>query len=246
MIQSVRLLAREAAVFLEISSQVRSNIDRLLRIAILHDPAETGPHAERVGAIAAELYQRWAEKRGLPPDETRRYKGYLRLAAMLHDIGKVGISDLVLKKKGKLNDDEFSIMRMHTRFGANLFIEDAEDITEMSREIALHHHQKWDGTGYPSPDDCDILAGEDIPLCARITAIADVFDALVSPRCYKPSWTFERAEKLLRDEAGKHFDPEIVECFSEIKETIELIYKRYPDEALPPEGEGEKKAATAE
>ena len=232
--QTVRMLAREAAVFLEISAHTRDNIERLLNIAVLHDPTETGPHAERVGAIAAELYQYWAEKRGYAPENIRYYRGQLRLAAMLHDIGKVGISDLVLKKNGKLTDEEYSVMQQHTILGSTLFSPGDQDLSELAHEIALHHHQKWDGKGYPLPDDGVTLAGENIPLSARLTAIADVFDALVSPRSYKKPWTFEDAETILHKDAGTHFDPELVSCFSEMLETVRLIYDRFPDHELPP------------
>ena len=227
--RTVHLLAREAAVFLEISAHTRDNIERLLNIAALHDPMETGPHAERVGAIAAELYQYWAEKHGHTPENIRYYRGQLRLAAMLHDIGKVGISDLVLKKKGKLTDEEFCVMQQHTIFGSALFSPGDKDLSELAHEIALHHHQKWNGKGYPLPDGGVALAGDNIPLSARLTAIADVFDALVSPRCYKEPWTLEDAEALLHKDAGTHFDPELVECFSEMLETVHLIYARFPD-----------------
>lgn len=223
-----RILAREAAGILELGHAVRSTIVHLLRIAILHDPYETGAHAERVGSIAAELYQRWAEKNDLPPEKIRHYKGQLRLASMLHDIGKVGISDKVLKKPGKLTDEEFAIMRNHAVYGADLFLGDDKDIMLLAREISLHHHQKWNGKGYPLLEQ-GAIAGEDIPLAARITAIADVFDALVSPRCYKNAWTFEKAINLLREEAGQHFDPELVTCFLELGETVPMIYKRFPD-----------------
>lgn len=232
---SVQVLAREAATFLEISYQVRESINRLLDIAKLHDPTETGPHAERVGSISAEVYHHWAEKKKLPPEQMRHFKSQLRLAAMLHDIGKVGISDAVLKKPGKLTDEEFVVMQQHTVLGSRLFSDESRDITEMAHEISLHHHQKWNGKGYPTPENPEPpLAGALIPLSARITAIADVFDALVSPRCYKEPWTFERAQNLLREEAGKHFDPELVECFLEIMDTVSMIYQRFPDQHEPP------------
>lgn len=232
---SLRALMREVAIHLEISAQVYRTVYRLLHIAMLHDPAETGPHAERVGAIAAEIYQRWAERNNIPPEQLRAFKNRLRLAAMVHDIGKVGISDTVLKKPGKLTDEEFAVMKTHTSLGAELFSAEPRDITELAREIAYHHHQKWNGRGYP-PVDGKALAGTQIPLSARITAIADVFDALVSPRCYKEPWTFERAVALLRDEAGEHFDPELVACFMELVDVLDMIYARYPDQPLHGEG----------
>ncbi|MDL2271785.1 HD domain-containing protein [Desulfovibrio sp. OttesenSCG-928-I05] len=240
--RSVLQLAREAGTFLEISSQLRDNIDRLLRIAKLHDPSETGPHAERVGAIAAEIYDHYATIKGIPPERARYFKGQIRLAAMLHDIGKVGISDTVLRKPGKLTDEEFAIMRTHAELGAELFSNESKDITEMAYEIALHHHQKWNGKGYPLRDGP--MEGEAIPLSARITAIADVFDALVSPRCYKQPWSFEKAQALLREEAGQHFDAELVECFAAITDTVHMIYERFPDNAPQNDGTGDAPPAS--
>lgn len=225
----IRELAREASLILETGVQTKNSILSLLRITSLHDPTETGPHAQRVGAVVAEVYQHWAEKRKISPEKTRYYKGQLRLAAMLHDIGKVGISDSILKKPGRLTDEEFKVIQKHTVFGAELFQRGLQDITDMAAETALHHHQKWNGKGYPNLPGVSQMSGEEIPLPARITAIADVYDALVSPRCYKEPWPVEKACGLLREEAGQHFDPELVESFLEIAETIKMIYQRFPD-----------------
>lgn len=227
-VNSLRALMREVAVHLEVSEQVYQSVYRLLRIAMLHDPSETGPHAERVGAIAAEIYQCWAEKNAVPPERLRTFKSQLRLAAMVHDIGKVGISDTLLKKPGKLTDEEFAIMKTHTVLGGELFTAESRDIADLAHEICCHHHQKWNGKGYPAVNGAP-LSGEAIPLSARITAIADVFDALVSPRCYKEPWPFERALALLREEAGNHFDPELVGYFTGLLDTLDMIYARYPD-----------------
>ena len=232
--KDVKTLAREAASILERSALLRKNIYRMLYMASTHDPMETGPHAERVGSIAAELYQCRANKLNENPETIRHEKSRIRLAAMLHDIGKVGISDLVLKKNGKLTDEEFNIIRGHTTMGANILNSEGEDLTELAREIALHHHQKWNGTGYASSGNEGKLSGEDIPLAARITAVADVFDALVSPRCYKEPWSFERALNLLREESGKHFDPMLVDCMLEISDMLHMIYARFPDESTEP------------
>lgn len=236
LVDAIKILAREAASHLEVSYQVYQSVDRLLHIAMLHDPSETGPHAERVGAIAAEVYNHWATQKRVPVEQLRSYKGQLRLAAMVHDIGKVGISNAILKKPGKLTDEEFDIMKTHTILGSELFTVNSRDIAEMSHEISLHHHQKWNGRGYPRINDTT-PAGEDIPLSARITAIADVFDALVSPRCYKEPWSMERATNLLKEEAGQHFDPELVESFCDVLDVVKMIYERYPDEKLPPKPE---------
>ncbi|MDR1686941.1 MAG: HD domain-containing protein [Desulfovibrio sp.] len=227
---NARLLAGQASSALEHSMQERKGIYGILRMAAVHDPSETGPHAERVGSVAAELYQRWAEKGEAVPDRERiRYeKNRIRLAAMLHDIGKVGISDLILKKPGKLTDEEFAVMRGHTEIGADILDDDASDIAALARDIALCHHQKWNGRGYPDIDG-KAPAGESIPLGARIVAVADVFDALVSPRCYKNPWSFEAALDLLCREAGEHFDPVLVECIMDIRDMLPLIYERFPD-----------------
>lgn len=227
----IRVLAREIANILERSHLVRASINRLVRLASVHDPLETGPHAERVGAIAAEMYQVRANRLCLDPDVTLHVKSQIRLAAMLHDIGKVGVSDLLLKKPGKLSDDEMAIMRSHTIIGAGILEAEAQSggFMAFAREIAHHHHQKWNGKGYAGPSDAGRLEGEDIPLAARITAIADVFDALVSPRSYKAAWPHEKALALLREEAGSHFDPQLVECLEEIMDVVAKIYERFPD-----------------
>ncbi|MDR0466548.1 MAG: HD domain-containing protein [Deltaproteobacteria bacterium] len=224
-----RILAREASGILERRELEKQSVYGMLRMAAVHDPFETGPHAERVGAIAAELYHAWAVRRGHGLDLIRHEKGRLRLASMLHDIGKVGVGESVLKKPGKLTDEEFSVMRGHTALGASILDGDEGEITALARDIALHHHQKWNGTGYAGSSDEGRLAGEDIPLGARITAIADVFDALVSPRCYKQPWTFEDALNLLRKDAGSHFDPELVECMTRLEELLRHIYEAFPD-----------------
>ena len=227
----VAVFAREAAFILENSRNVSRGIQRLLRIINLHDAAETSAHANRVGAVAAELYQQWAEKRGELSENIRYYKSQLRLAAKLHDIGKVGVSDLVLKKEARLDEGECSIMAAHTWLGSTLFDLNTRDISELATETTLHHHQKWDGSGYSGNVAVPPLAGAEIPLAARITALADVFDCLVSPRGYKGTWTFEDAVNLIARQAGGHFDPELVERFIEIQDVVVAIYQRFPDES---------------
>jgi hypothetical protein len=229
MAYNARILAREAASVLEQSATERRGIYGILRMAAVHDPAETGPHAERVGSIAAELYHRWAERSGHSADSIRYEKSRIRLASMLHDIGKVGVSDLILKKRGKLTDAEFATMRGHTEIGASILADGFGEISHLAREIALHHHQKWDGKGYAGTANDGRLAGEEIPLGARITAIADVFDALVSPRCYKEPWSFGDALALLRNESGRHFDPSLVGDMMELEDILGQIYEKFPE-----------------
>jgi response regulator RpfG family c-di-GMP phosphodiesterase len=157
---------------------------------------------------------------------------------MLHDVGKVGIPDSILKKPAKLNEEEFDIMRFHTVFGARLFVNSTSDLDAMSGEIALNHHEKWEGGGYPGKIadlHCEAemgerKRGEEIPLAARITALADVFDALCSRRSYKKEWSDDRILKVVREESGKHFDPEVVDAFLSIFDLITAIRKKFTEE----------------
>lgn len=223
-------LAQMATIPLERSFLVISMILRILKTAALRDPAETSGHAQRVGNMAAELYHYWADKHNHDPEELLFTKGQLRLAAMLHDVGKVGVPDAVLKKPGKLTDQERLIMQRHSSLGAGLFDGSEHIIDHMAKDIALHHHARWDGSGYTGRKDTPSPGGEEIPLWARITAIADVYDALVSPRPYRKVWTSREAVAYLRQEAGKHFDPELVEDFRSIMDIVKSIYERFPDE----------------
>lgn len=225
--KTVLSLAAMATVPLERSFLLTNMILRMLQTSALRDPAETAGHVYRVGGMAAELYHRWAQAHGEDPERLLATKGILRLAAMLHDVGKVGIPDAVLKKPGRLTDVERSVMQKHAALGASLFKDAADGIDRMAGEIALYHHTKWDGSGYTGDDSVPLPAGTDIPLWARITAIADVYDALVSRRCYKEAWDSGEALDILRKDAGSHFDPELVELFVDIQETVEAIIRRY-------------------
>lgn len=225
--KTVSNLAAMATVPLERSFLLTSMILRMLQTSALRDPSETAGHVYRVGAMAAELYHRWAEAHDVEPGELLATKGVLRMAAMLHDVGKVGIPDAVLKKPGRLTDEERAIMQKHAILGSSLFKNASDGIDRMAGEIALHHHAKWDGSGYTGDESIPSPAGRDIPLWARITAIADVYDALVSRRCYKEAWDSEKAMEVLRKEAGSHFDPELVEFFGDIQDTVKAIIERY-------------------
>jgi len=129
-------------------------------------------------------------------------------AAPMHDVGKIGIPDAVLRKPGKLDADEWAVMRQHVSIGAKIIGEHPSGLLRIAQRIALTHHEKWDGSGYPNG-----LAGEDIPIEGRIVAIADVFDALTSERPYKQAWPVEKAVAFLREQSGQHFDPDLVELF---------------------------------
>ncbi len=229
MVQASNHLVMLTVPALDRANMANDFILRMLRTSSLRDPRETASHVRRVGAMAAEIYHRWAERHHIRFEELRTTKGRIRMAAMLHDVGKVGIPDAVLKKKGRLTPEERAIMETHSALGAELFADARLDVDQMAHSIALHHHQKWNGHGYTGSEKYPLLAGEDIPLEARITAIADVYDALISRRCYKDAWSTEDAEAVLRKDAGSHFDPELVDVFMEIRDIIDAICKRYAD-----------------
>ena len=229
--------ARNAAYAIEKAKLSRELVFRMVEMAELRDPYETTGHAKRVAAVSIEIYQQWAEKHDVPPAEIKQTKDYLWTAAILHDVGKIAISDLILKKNGQLTYQERMDMRYHAIYGARLFKISGSPWDEMAAEVALNHHERWDGKGYPGPID-DIFAdkvylapgkkGKAIPLSARIVAVADVYDSLISVRAYKPAWKEENALKHIHLESGKHFDPEIVDIFVGIHDVIKAIRQKFP------------------
>lgn len=174
-------------------------VDRLARVGDYRDDA-TGDHSRRVGdltyGIAIEL------------GFTKVAATTLRLAAALHDIGKVAVPDAILKKEGALGSEETEVMRNHVLSGASILEDSSSELLQVAQTIARYHHERWDGTGY-----CEGLAGEEIPLEARIVAVADVFDALTSVRPYKVQWSDEAAIAEVTRLAGTHFDPRVVDAF---------------------------------
>ncbi|MFM1822356.1 MAG: hypothetical protein RI967_622 [Planctomycetota bacterium] len=217
-------LASLAAVAVERTQLVRSMILRMIAMAELRDPTETAGHVQRVAALAAMLHARWCDAHGVAADEAVRARDALRIGALLHDVGKVGIPDAILKKPGRLDDAEFAEMKRHTEIGATLFAGLRSDIDESAAEVARSHHEKWDGSGYPRG-----LAGEAIPLFARIVAVADVYDALASSRAYKEAWPRERILALFAEEAGRHFDPELARFLIEEIDEAEAIRARHAE-----------------
>ena len=243
----IRHFATSAALAVERARMTRDIILRMISMAELRDPKETGAHVNRVGAYSVEIYEEWSRRRGLSPEEVTLQKDVLRMAAMLHDVGKVAISDLILKKPARLNMDEYEIMKSHTYLGARLFKDINSDFDEIAAEVALNHHEKWNGTGYPgyiNPFTEDPLPGgadghghprpkqaEEIPLFGRIVAVADVYDALCSRRSYKEPWDEDRILEEMHRSSGSHFDPEVVEAFFACLDVLKSIARRYPDEA---------------
>ena len=145
-------------------------------------------------------------------------------ASPMHDIGKIGIPDHILRKPGPLSPAEWEEMKTHTLIGARILADAGCPLLVMAEQIALSHHERWDGAGYPQG-----LQGEAIPLAARIVAIADVFDALTSKRPYKHAWTVDEAFALIASEAGKHFDPALAACFLGLRAELEAIRQRWQE-----------------
>jgi len=197
-------------------NETRLQVVRHLGRAAEYRDNETGLHIIRMSKIAALL----AKEAGI-----KNYECDLLLnASPMHDIGKIGIPDNILLKPGKLDTDEWRIMQTHAKIGADILSGDDSDLMKMAHIIALTHHEKYNGKGYPNQ-----LQGEEIPTVGRITAIADVFDALTSERPYKKAWSIETAIELIEQESCQHFDPELVRLFIKILPEIILIKKKYSE-----------------
>ncbi len=237
--------ATSATLTLERAQMTRNIILRMISMAELRDPKETGAHVNRVAAYAVEIFEQWAKRKGISTKDIERQRDVLRMTAMLHDVGKVAISDLILKKPGRLTADEFEIIKSHTYVGARLFSDMRSDFDEMAAEVALNHHEKWNGKGYPGHmdavtekplpgfegDDGKPLPkkGDEIPLVGRIVAVADVYDALGTRRTYKEPWPEDRVLEEMTQSSGEHFDPEIIDAFFSCLDVLKSIAKRYPD-----------------
>lgn len=177
-------------------------LERLALAAEFRDD-ETGQHTQRVGRTAAEI----ARALGLPDEEVH----LIRRSAPLHDVGKIGIPDIILRKPGKLTPEEFEVIKTHTTIGARILSGSRSRLLQVAEEIALTHHERWDGTGYAG------LAGEKIPLLGRIVALADVLDALTHDRVYRKAWPFDDAAAEIELQRGRQFDPQLADAFLQIK-----------------------------
>jgi putative two-component system response regulator len=193
--------ALEARVRQRTSELEATRLEVLERLALAAEfrDDETGQHTKRVGETSAAI----ARALKLPHEQVE----LIRRTAPLHDVGKIGISDLILLKAGKLTPDEFEIMKTHTTIGAKIQSGSAYPLLQMAEEIALTHHEKWDGTGYAG------LRGDAIPLPGRIVTVADVFDALTHERPYKEAWPIARAREEIAKQSGRQFDPRVVDAF---------------------------------
>ncbi|ACO78700.1 response regulator [Azotobacter vinelandii CA] len=196
--------------------ETRLQIVQCLSTAAEFKDNETGLHVIRMSHYARIL--------ALAVGYSERAADDLLHAAPMHDVGKIGIPDAILRKPGRLTEEEWMIMRQHTVIGARIIGNHPSGLLRMAATIALNHHEKWDGSGYPNA-----LAGEAIPHMARIVALVDVFDALTSGRPYKPAWSVEEAQALIRCESGKHFDPELATAFMDHIPDILRIREHWAD-----------------
>lgn len=187
----------------------------------------TGDHVRKTAAYVRLILRKMKEKGVYEEYLTDEYMEDVANSAPLHDVGKIKVSDVILNKPGRLTDEEFEIMKSHTTAGKDIIksamalVSDSGYLKE-AKNLATYHHEKWDGSGYPSGK-----AGEDIPLSARIMAVADVFDALVSKRSYKKPFTFEEAMNIIKEGSGKHFDPKLVEVFVEAEDEVRKIAEEH-------------------
>ncbi|OGJ84765.1 MAG: hypothetical protein A2268_11590 [Candidatus Raymondbacteria bacterium RifOxyA12_full_50_37] len=211
------------------------------RLAEARDP-DSGDHIIRVANYSKVLAERLSQKGKYTKYVTPRYIEEIFISAPLHDIGKVGIKDEILLKEGKLTDQEFEIMKMHTIIGGNIIAElerklNFRSFFTLGKEIAYHHHQKYNGKGYPNIFKGGImlveegvgspLQGDAIPLSARIVALADVYDALVSKRCYKKAFSHETACEIIAAERSEHFDPVVVDAFLTLNDEFISIRRKF-------------------
>jgi len=209
------------------------SIRALAHLAEIRDP-ETGNHILRTQGYVRLIASRLIDHPRFAATLSERYIELLARSAPLHDIGKVGVPDYILQKPGKLTPDEWAIMKTHARLGAEaielaeLDIDEPVEFLALAKEITRWHHEKWDGSGYP-----DGLAGDAIPLSARLMALADVFDALISRRVYKPPMPFAVARDIIAAERGRQFDPDVTDAFLAGFDEFAAIAQRYRDDGRP-------------
>ncbi len=197
----------------ELDEALQSTIGMLGEVGQFND-SDTGVHMWRMADYSAALARAigWDDKQ----------VKLLKLAAPMHDTGKVGIPHSILKSPNKLTDAEWEVMRQHPAIGHQILEKGGSPLFQLAAEIALAHHEKWDGSGYPSG-----LSGKEIPESARIVALADVFDALTMERAYKKSWTIKEAFGHIKQDANKHFDPDLVDCFLSIEDEVREIKAKW-------------------
>lgn len=224
----VESLASQAAVAVsnaQLTQKLKqAHLDTIYRLAMAaeYKDADTALHLRRMSRYSEAL----ARKLGFAPDRAE----LILYASPMHDVGKLGVPDAILSKPGPLTPDERKIIEHHTTFGAKILDGSDSELLQVSRLIAWSHHEKWDGTGYPRR-----LSGEVIPREGRIVAVADVFDALTSRRAYKPPFSLDTARRIIAEESGRHFDPQVVEAFLAAGPELEEIFAAHQE---PPAAAG--------
>lgn len=196
--------------------QTRLQVIQVLGRASEYKDNETGMHVIRMSHYSQIL----AKAYGFSEEQAEQILN----AAPMHDVGKIGIADSIMLKPDRLTDDEMNIMKNHPNIGADILGEGDSDLLRLARSIALTHHEKWDGSGYPNG-----LAGEDIPIEGRIVALADVFDALTSKRPYKEAWSIEKTMDLIKSQSGLHFDPTLVNLLIQEMDQILAVYHKWQE-----------------
>lgn len=232
----VTYFANNASGAIEKAKMTREMVLRMVKMSQLRDPHETGPHVMRVGAYSTEIYHKWANRHSISIEEIKRKKDILRIAAMLHDVGKVAISDAILKKPAKLTPAEYTIMKYHTIIGARLFYPFSSPWDELAADVALNHHEHWNGNGYPGKikdifgENVALSIGkreDEVSIYGRIVALADVYDALMTKRVYKEAWDENSVIEYINQQSGKQFDPDVVNVFFAIYDVIKAIRAKY-------------------
>ncbi|MBN2712244.1 MAG: HD domain-containing protein, partial [Planctomycetes bacterium] len=202
------------------SNLKEAHLDTLRRLGVAAEwrDKETANHITRVAHYSGII----AETMGWSEEEVN----LIMLSSPMHDVGKLGIPDSILHKPGRLTDEERNIMMSHPIIGANIMSRADNAVMMQSREVALGHHEKWDGTGYPQK-----ISGKDIPISCRIVGLADVYDALSCRRCYKEPFPHEKTMSIIDEDTGKHFDPEVVEAFKTSIDRIMDVREKFEDKA---------------
>ena len=195
---------------LQLQEQLKqAHLDSIIRLSVAAEfrDDDTAAHIRRISRTSAMV----AAAAGLPPEQVE----LIQYASPMHDIGKIGIPDAILRKPGPLTPEERQVVQTHTTIGADILIRPDNELIAAAREVAISHHERWDGKGYP----CH-LAGEQIPLSGRVVALADVFDALVSERCYKKAYSHDKSLEIIREEDGKGFDPRVTAAFFSVVDKV--------------------------
>ena len=223
----VEIKTKEAQAKTEKLLKIQSYVINSLANLVDNRDLDTGEHIQRTSAYVDLISRKLKERRLFPDQVNDAFVDYIKRAAPLHDVGKIVVSDVILKKPGRLTEEEFNEMKMHAKEGGRVIREvfamsDDKEFIKIASDVASYHHEKWNGTGYPYG-----LKADHIPLCARIMAVADVFDALVSRRCYKEAYPLETAYKIIEEGKGEHFDPVLADIFLEMKEDIVNVMNKF-------------------